>query len=577
MTLATVVVSVTIVPIETVQQPPQSGPVTIPLPAGDRFTNTGRHIVALSPDGTRLVYVANGRLYLQRLDGLETSAIPGADGSGAASPRSPFYSPDGRSIGFWQNGQLKKIPITGGAPVVLCPSQNPQGVSWMADGTILYGQGADGIWRVSDNGERPEQIVKVEAGRIAHGPYMLPDRHSVLFTLMLENDTDTGQVVVQSLKNGVRRVVVDGGTDARFIPSGHVVYATGRTLFIARFDVATLAVTGLPQPVAEGVALAPNGLAQFAVSNRGTLAYVPADAVESRVRSLVWVDRDGREEPIHAPSRWYVDPRLSPDGTRVALEIDNDIWIVELTRAALTRLTDDPAFESVPVWMPDGRAVIFTAGRTGRSTANALNLFRRAADGTGSTERLTDAAALRQVPYAVTPNGDVLVFREHSASPTSDRGDLMMLPLTGERASQPLLRTRFRELNAELSPDGHWLAYQSDESGQDEIYVRPFPDVSAAKWQVSSGGGLRPLWARSGQELFYEASGALVQVPVTIAASSFTAGSPRRLFAGPYFHGILERMYDVSLDGRRFLMIKEGRNGTPFPRLIVMPFSEARR
>jgi eukaryotic-like serine/threonine-protein kinase len=242
-----------------------------------------------------------------------------------------------------------------------------------------------------------------------------------------------------------------------------------------------------------------------------------------------------------------------------------------LTRKTFTRVTADSTFEMVPIWTPDGRDVIFSSGRSGRSTVDALNLVRRAADGTGRVDRLTDLATARQVPYAVTPDGTRLIFREHGATPGADAGDLMVMSLTGTRRSEPLVQTKFREMNAELSPDGRWFAYQSNESGRDEIYVRPFPNASAARWKVSSGGGTRPLWARSGDELFYESAGALMRVAVT-REPTFEAGTPAKLVDGPYVYGALERWYDIAPDGQRFLLIKESHAGDdppPSPRLIV--------
>jgi eukaryotic-like serine/threonine-protein kinase len=535
---------------------PETLQLTIVLPAGERFTNTGRHLVAMSPDGTRLVYVANNRLYMRTVGRSDAALIAGVDETGGGSPRGPFFSPDGHSVGFWQNRQLKKISLGGGPPVVLCAAQNPQGATWTVDG-ILFAQGAEGIWRVPTNGGTAKQVIKVDGGQQAHGPQLLPGGRAVLFTLAHGNNSDTSQTVVQSLENGTRRVAVERATDARYVPTGHIVYARSGALLAVPFDIATLESTGRPVQLVEDVAQTPTGVAQYAIAANGVLAYVPKDVLdENLARTLVWVDRQGVEKPINVPARWYFAPRLSPDATRVALEIDNDIWILDLTRRMLRRLTADRAFESVPIWTPDGRAVIFSSGRSGRSTLDPLNLFRRAADGTGYTDRLTAAATARQVPYAVTIDGTGLVFREHGTDPSRDPGDIMLMSLVGRRESRPLVQTTFREMNAELSPDGRWVAFQSNESGRDEIYVRPFPNVGAGRWQVSAAGGTRPLWARNGQELFYESARALMRVPVTIG-STFEVGTASKLFGGPYFYNVLERMYDVSPDGQRFLMIKE--------------------
>jgi len=552
---------------------------TITLPTDQQFSSTGRHLVALSPDGTHIVYVANARLYLRAMDQLDAVPLRGTEGSDDMSGRSPFFSPDGQWIGFWQGGALKKVSTTGGAPVLLCAAQNPWGASWATDNTILYGQGPDGIWRVSGNGGKPENVVKVDAGQRAHGPQLLPGGRAILFTLASGNDWDAAQIVVQSLDTGMRRVVLERGTDARYVPTGHLVFALGGTLLGVPFDAATLAVTGGPVPLVEAVARAPGapnmsslgggptgtGAAHFAMSSDGALIYVSADALDESAMSrhtLVWVDRRGREVPLGTPPRAYVYPRLSPDGTRVALDIrdqEADIWIFDLARETLTRLTFGPALEFLGVWTPDSREVIFSSGEFG-GNRGPRSLFRRAADGTGTAEELIEE---RGLPYAVTPDARSLIFsssRQQPGTPVIE-GDLMLLPLMGERRPQPLLQTPYDELNAEPSPNGRWLAYESNESGRYEIYVRPFPNATAGKWPVSTSGGTRPLWARNGQELFYESMGALMRVPVT-TGSTFAAGTPTKLFDAPYFFGPVVvgrgRTYDVSPDGKQFLMIKEG-------------------
>ena len=396
---------------------------TITLPTGEQFSSPGRHLVALSPHGTHIVYVANNRLYLRAMDQLEAVPIRGTEGPANTAGRSPFFSPDGQWIGFWQDGQLKKVSITGGLPVTLCAAQNPWGASWATDDTILFGQGPDGIWRVSGKGGKPENVVKVDAGQIVLGPQLLPGGRAILFTLARSVwDWDAAQIVVQSLDTGLRRVVVEGGADARYVSTGHLVYAVESTLLGVPFDVATLAVTGGPVPLVDAVARDPfgpgptgsggvTGAAHFATSSDGALIYVPTDAVSDQERrTLVWVDRDGREAPLKTPPRAYHYPRLSPDGTRVALDIrdqESDIWILDLAREALTRLTFGPAIERFGIWTPDSRAVIFSSGGFGGNVESSQGLFRRAADGTGTVEPLTQGTGF---PGAVTPNGTGLVF-----------------------------------------------------------------------------------------------------------------------------------------------------------------------
>jgi serine/threonine-protein kinase len=551
---------------------------TITLPKGYQFSSLNR-LMALSPDGTAIVYTANQQLYLRAMDQLEPVPIHGTEDTGTGGGASPFFSPDGQWIGFWQSGQFKKVSITGGAPVVLCPAGPPLGANWTVQNTILYGQGAAGIWRVSGDGGKPENLVKVEAGQIASSPQILPGGRAIVFTLT-RKDLDPAQIVVHSLDTGVRHVVLERGTDARYVPTGHLVYALGNTLLAVPFDVASVAVTGGPVPLVEDVARTPEGiLAQFTVSTDGTLVYVPRDAVGAgslAQRTLVWVDRQGREASVNTPPRAYVWPRLSPDGSRIAFAIadqEYDIWVWDLRRERLTRLTFGPAFETGAAWTPDGQSVIFASG--GLPGLGESNLFRRAADGSGTVEQLTQGIAAISPP-SVTPDGKGLIVsrRPRAGRNATDLSDLMLLPLAGERRPEPLVQTAFTEAFGEISPDGRWLAYQSNASGQFEIYVTPFPNVATGKWQVSTSGGTQPLWARNGQELFYESMGALIRVSWT-GSSTFAVGPPSKLFDTPGFFipGAPGRLYDIAPDGRRFLMTKASRAAdAPLPsaRLVVV-------
>jgi serine/threonine-protein kinase len=329
------------------------------------------------------------------------------------------------------------------------------------------------------------------------------------------------------------------------------------------FDTARLEVTGGPVSLIEGVATTNGGVAHFSFSDTGFLVYV--DALETEIaRTLVWVDREGREEPLEAEPRAYTYPRISPDSTRVALDIRDqelDIWIWDFARETLTRLTFDAGEEIHPCWTPDGRRIVFSSNRGG-----TYNLHWKAADGTGAAEQLAESPN-RNFPHSISSDGKQLVFRE---IPAGGRSDLRLFSLEGERSSKVLLATEFSEYNGEVSPDGRWLAYQSNTSGQYEIYVRPFPNVNEGRWPISTGGGTRPLWGPGGRELFYLASsGRLMVVPVQ-TESSFTAGIAEVLFAESYFAGTSVgggsgRTYDISPDGRRFLMIKESGADTSAP------------
>ena len=468
--------------------------------------------------------------------------------------RSPFFSPDGEWVGFWINGQLKKVAIRGGAPVSLCEAQNPWGARWGADDTIVFGQRGAGIMQVSADGGTPEVLISLpETNEVGHGPQVLPGEKAVLFTLGDGTNWDDAEIVVHSLETGERKVLIEGGRDARYVPTGHLVYVLDGTLLAVPFDVDKLEVTGGAIPMAEGVMTAPDsggvtGAAHFSVSDTGALVYVSGGGLESR--TLVWVDRDGREEALAAEPRAYTYLSISPDGGRLALDVRDqelDIWIWDFARETLTRLTFAPARDSYPVWTPDGRWVAFGSRRDGTP-----NLYWKAADGTGAVERLTESKNL-QVPYAFTPDGRQLVFLE-----LDENNDLGVLSLEG--SPEPLLATEFSERNGAISPDGQWLAYQSDASGQNEIYVRPFPNVEDGQWSISSGGGTRPLWAPDGRELFYLAPGERLMAVGVQTEPSFAPGNAEVAFEGRFFAtgSAPGRTYDISPDSERFLMIKEG-------------------
>ena len=532
------------------------------LPEGQQFRNRFWPLMALSADGRTIGYSTQQGLALRRLDDLEARLIPGT----GVNASNPVFSPDGQAVAYWQSGELKRVSISGGAPVVICRAMGAFGLSWETDNTILFGQ-ANGIMRVSANGGTPELVIEAKEGEQVHGPQLLPDGDSVLFSVTTGKGStrwDEGQVVVQSLRTGERTVVLEGGSDARYVRSGHLVYALENRLFAVSFDADRLEVQGGPVPVVEGVlrATAPainSAAANYGVSDRGTLVYVTDEAARaSSSRRLVWVDRQGREEPLAAPPRSYLYPRLSPDGTRVAVSIEDqqdDIWVWDFARDTLTRVTFNPGADAYPAWTPDGRRLLFASTLDRQS-----GVFWQAADGTGSPERLTERSNV--FPYSVSPDGSRAVLRDGNPP-----YDLAVLSLGAERTTQPLIHTEFHEVNAEISTDGRWLAYESDESGQREVYVRPFPDVDAGRWQVSSGGGTRPLWARNGQELFYLAivgeDAALMSVRVARGAT-WTAGSPTKLFTGRFLYSETGRgegrTYDVSVDSRRFLMVKDSSN-----------------
>jgi len=525
------------------------------LPEGRIFRFTGRVVMALSPDGRHFVYNGDDGFYLRTMGELEARIIPGTE----TDARAPSFSPDGQSIVYWDGAtaQLKRIAISGGAPVVIGPlALNVHGLSWEEDGTILIGQ-PEGIYRVSADGGTPERIIEIEVDRRPYGARLLPDGDSVLFSVGPQLQPDGAQIVVQSLSTGERSVLVDGGNDARFLPTGHLVYALGDGLFAIAFDLDTLTVSGSPVPLAQGLLRPGGGLtgtANYGVSDDGTLVFVIGDNLLVE-RSLVWVDRRGGQEPLDVPGETFNFVQLSPDDSRVAFSTfaeGQDVWVWDVERATSQRLTFDPGTNSAPVWSPDGQRLAFS-----REVSGIQEIFWQDADGSGSAEPLTEGSATGMRATDLSADGTVLLYMS-AVSP----GDVWMVPTGGPpTVGEPLLASPADERSARLSPDGRWIAYQSDESGEYQIYVRPFPDVDTGRWQISYEGGSSPIWGPGGSELFYfdQVAGtddAVVSVSVE-SAESFTAGTPEVLFRGNFPEtGFGGAFYDVTSDGQRFLMIR---------------------
>jgi serine/threonine-protein kinase len=521
--------------------------------------------VAITPDGTQLVYVGiNNRLLVRPLDRLDATPIY----TGAAPLNWVFTSPDGRWVGFAEGNVLKKVALTGGPAVTIAQVGQVFGATWAPDDTIIFGTSdpATGLQRVAAAGGAVSEISKPDSarGELDHlWPEMLPGGTAVLVTITAATGgLAAAQVAVLDLATGTHSVMVRGGSHAHYVTSGHLVYAADGSLRAVPFDLGRLEVHGTPVTVLARLVTTARGSGDFVVAADGTLAYVDAPgAIAAAERTLVWVDRQGREEALAAPPRPYFHPRISPDGTRVAVAIadqDNDLWVWDLARQTLSRLTFDPAADFAPLWTPDGRHLIFFSPR-GRDPG----LFWQLADGTGTAERLTTGAP----PSAVTPDGTQVLFA------LTGNQDLAMVSLDGTHRVQPLLNDPSVERNGVVSPDGRWLAYESDSSGRFEIYVRPFPDVDAGHWLISTAGGTRPLWAPKTRELFYVAPGGAVMASLVHARDgAWGADAPAKVVDGPYAtEGVRDRRtYDVSIDGRRFLMVKRSASEPTAPQIIVV-------
>jgi eukaryotic-like serine/threonine-protein kinase len=514
---------------------------------------------ALASDGSFIVYAtSDGRLALRRFDQLETTTV-----AGATSAVMPFLSPDNQWIGFVEdNLSLKKVPVGGGSPITLARLPVwPRGASWVDDNTIVIGTNSEttGLLRVPAGGGEPVVLTTPDRGRGEEGhllPFRLPGARAVLFTVGAE-DPKKAQVAVLDLETRRRTTVLEGARDAQYLASGHLLYQTGVGMSAARFDLAGQKVVGQPLRLIENLAVAPTASFNAAATDTGALVYVMTAAGPGARRSLVWIDREGRETPVGAPARAYESARLSPDGASVAVGIrdqENDIWTWSIARQTLTRLTVDADVDLSPVWTPDGRRIVFSSARTGVYNLYALDVQRAGAD-----VRLTRGANT-QLPDSVTADGGFVIL--HEVRPVTRSGiDRVALPsgLTAAGAAERLIDGPFDEWNGEVSPDGSLISFQSGDSGHEEVYICPYPDVNRARWQVSSGGGREPAWVRGGRELAYiDGTGSLAAVGIVRAGDDVRVES-RTVIAARVSGSVAAwpwRTYDVSADGRRFLVIR---------------------
>jgi serine/threonine-protein kinase len=548
---------------------------TYVLPEGQQFAPADRHLVDVSPDGTQIVYVANQRLYRKTMWELEATPVTGSD-----SPLglvNPVFSEDGRSIAFFGGipggGAIKKIPSSGGTPVTLTTTfANPFGITWDGD-RILFGQGGLGIMRVSAGGGAAERLVSVKAGEATTYPQMLPGGDALLYTrgsTDFTNDTDA-EVVVRSLKSGAEKTVIRNGNNARFVPTGHLLYAMGGVVFAVPFDLQKLETTGEPVPVMEGIrrgAVGVGGSAHFSVSSTGTLAYVPGPASLSLAqRDVAMIDRTGKVEPLKLPSAQYESPRVSPDGKRIAVVSlegkEAVIWIYDLSGATSIRRLTFGSRNRFPIWSNDSERVAFQSDREGD-----LAIFAQRADGTGKAERLTrPERGASHVPDSWSPGGDRILFSETKGDDVSawtlSVQDRKATPFGDIRSLLPI--------DAAFSPDGKWVTYQAGRTGDNAIYVKPFP-ATDAKYQVSKGNAHHPVWSRDGKEIIYLPAQSLPLVASISTEPSFAVGNnPVQLPVKGNENGpATVRNYDVMPDGRLVGVVNTGQppSGVPVAQQI---------
>ena len=551
--------------------------VIVPPSTAPLSSRGTRQDLAISPDGSQVVYMspdpsATGPQFnLRPIDQLVGAPLRGGEGGVG-----PFVSPGGEwvgFIGFSNPGILRKVSIFGGPPVTLTESPDSiYGASWGADDQIIFGTFGAGLFRVPGGGGEPEALTTLdtEQGEVNHlWPFIIPGREAVVFVIGTGAPLTTGQLAVLDLDTREVTRLGLAGVSPHYVSTGHLVYAAeDGSVRAVPFDATSLEVTGNPVPLVEGIMVKPSGAADFSISDNGRLVYALGE-VGGAVRTMVWVDGEGLETALPLPARPYRDPRLSPDGRRVAVRVAdesrNDLWVFDVQSAAGLRLTNE-ASVGAPIWTPDGERIIFTWNK---EPPNAL--FWIPADGSGEAERLTTPDAVGgDFPTSVSPDGQAVVFVR-----LLDVGhrELWQVPLDGERTPQPVVQGEFSRGNAALSPDGQWLAYRSNQSGAVEVYLQPYPGPGSTT-PVSIGGGDSPVWSHDGRELFYRVGNRMMVVEVE-TEPTLRVNPPEELWEEPYYNlplGVGVRQYHVAPDGR-FLMMRQGAvtdDDTALPELVVV-------
>jgi serine/threonine-protein kinase len=543
--------------------------------------------VAISPDGRSVVFRTTRGLHLQRLDEVEgRNLLPDAGFRGG-----PFFSPDGQWVGFYEGagGELRRVSIQGGAALTITSTSSlTPGATWGEDGTVFFAMARDiSLYRVPASGGQPEPVaLELPDGfRAVRWPELLPGERALLVTLLPTLTAENAQIGLVDLETGEGRSLLPAGSHAVYVPTGHLVYGLLGSLMAVRFDLESLEVLGDPVPVVENVVTKTNsGAGGFSVSREGSLVYLSGDVTASGLgRRPVWVDRSGVESAIDLEAATWTAPRVSPRGGRILFyrfEGDQDIWAFDDERGIRTRLTFEPELDHLPAWSADGREVFFGSMRDGPSA-----IYRRRADGSGAPELVYAAGEDSVAPQAATADGRRLIYRTIEVI-AGGRSNLGVLDLeTGE--ARLLFDTAFGETRVRVSPDDRWIAYDSDESGVREVYVRPFPDVDAGRWQVSNGGGMSPLWSPTGDALIYRGYApdpSVMEVPVSVGdENELTFGAARVLFADIYSRISTPSSYwDIDATGERFVMLTprtpEGEaSTTPEVVLVQNWFTELER
>jgi serine/threonine-protein kinase len=570
---------------------------TFLLPAGQNFTTVTLPLVDISADGSQIVYVAKAQLHTRLLSNFDSKPITGPGDSAAASPA---FSPDGRFIAFYNGTEhtIKRISTSGGSSVAVCSVDNaPYGITWSAE-YIAFAAPGTGIMRVPAKGGNPELLVRLNAGEEASAPQFLMDADAVLFTLTSSTGSDKvmqSQIVVQSLKTGERKALVPSGVSGRYIRTGHIIYASlspsgGGTLLAVPFDVKRMQLTGQALPIVEGVRRGGgNTIAQFSVSETGTLVYVPGPPAGSSVQQdLALVDRKGGVEPLKLPPTAYQHPRVSPDGKHVAYSIDDgkeaNIWVYDFSGTIAPRRVTFGGRNRFPVWSGDGQRIAFQSDREGDAA-----IYSQRADINGNAERLTKPEpGTAHIPESwSSPRDDTLLFTVTRESTVA----LWTLSLRDKRATEfPGVGRSSTPTDAVFSPDGRWVAYVTTGEGHPgpyvqprdlHLYVQPFPPTGE-KNLISQGSGIHPAWSDNGRELLFNYPGLIMTSSVsTHPVFSFTP--PVQLLRGAIIAmpWPAQRDYDIMPDGKLIGVITSRENAAePLPpqiRIVLNWFEELKQ
>jgi eukaryotic-like serine/threonine-protein kinase len=516
---------------------------SISLPTNAPLAEGAFEKFAVSPDGTRVAYVGGKdptKLYVYSVDTLENKPLPGTDGA-----RGPFFSPTGEWVGFYTDeGELKKVALAGGQAVLLSTRGKLRGATWGPDNTIVFAEPPFPLQRLSASGSEVDPISSPDSQAQLRWPSFLPGGEHLLYTASgFRGDYESARLGVVSVKTGKAKVLLTGATYGRYVSPGFLVYLHSEAIYAVPFDLRELSVTGSPKSlVADVDSYFTTGLAHFGVSSDGSLFYIPRPHDEYE-RELIWVDRSGTSTPVTSVRRTYQQPKISPNGKGLLVTVGSppraDIWSYDIARDTWSRLTSEGINDS-PIWSPDGKLIAYASNKSG-----GFDLYLMPSDASSSSKRVTARRAW-DFPSSWSADGKVILVSEQYRATL---GDIFAVSPREGAIPAPVVSTRFDEGGGVFSPDAHWFAYRSSESGRSEIYVQPYPPTGR-KWLVSLDGGSNPVWRRDGKELFYRNGNRMMSVSLDLG-SEFNASKPRVLFRGDF-----EPDFDVTPDGQRFIMVK---------------------